>query len=195
MDVLELLKRALNACARVVKVGAGIQEEVRKDLVEDLQRICFNCEQALDTVLSRLRPIKDSYLSAPSLAKELRDFAADAETRDAFKPEHLCGDIDRLIVRLESNLDPLKYSIDYRRIEEVRRNLDFVGDYDASIYQSYDEFTWQLDQLATQLQDPSSFDVEERRRYAQHVIEDFEADLRSAIAGVRDTKNSIVQEI
>jgi hypothetical protein len=124
MEVLELLKRALNACARVVKVGAGIQEGVRKDLVEDLQRICLNCEKALDTVLARLRPIKDSYQSTPNLTKELRAFAADTETRNAFKPEHLCGDIDRLIVRLQSNLDPLKYSIDYTRIEEVRRNLN-----------------------------------------------------------------------
>ena len=195
MDVLELLKRAVIVCARVVKIGAGIQEPVRKNLVEDLQRICDNCETAFGTVLSRLRPIKDSYQSAPSLAKELRAFAADSETRDAFKPEHLCGEIDQLIVRLRSNLDPLKYSIDYTRIEDLRNNLDMVGDYDAEIYESYDDFAKQLDKLATQLQDSSSFDVEERRRYAQHVIEDFETDLDSAVAGVRKTKNSIVQGI
>jgi hypothetical protein len=59
MDVLELLNRALNACARVVRIGAGIQEPVRRQLVEDLQRICLNCETALGTVLSRLVPITD----------------------------------------------------------------------------------------------------------------------------------------
>jgi hypothetical protein len=40
MDVLDLLKRALIACARVVTIGAAIQEPVREKLVKDLQRIC-----------------------------------------------------------------------------------------------------------------------------------------------------------
>jgi hypothetical protein len=138
---------------------------------------------------------KAAYQSAPSLAKELRAFAADTETRDAFKPEHLCGEIDHLIAGLKSNLNRVKYSVDYTRIDDLRNNLDLVGNYDANIYQSYDQFARQLDTLATQLQDPSSFDVEERRRYAQHVIEDFETDLNSAVAGVRKTKDSIVHGI
>src|SRR3712207_6187319 len=137
MDVLALLQRALETCARVIKVGAGIQENVRRSLVEDLQQICLRCEEALGAVLSRLQPVKDAYQSAPRLARELRTFAADTETRNSFKPEHLCGEIDNLIVRLESNLDPLKYSIDYGRLEEVHENLGYVGEFDDAIYRSY----------------------------------------------------------
>jgi hypothetical protein len=196
MDVLAVLQRALETCARVIRVGAGIQENVRRDLVNDLQQICLRCEDALGTVLSRLQPVKDAYQSVPRLATELRAFAADTETRNAFKPERLCGEIDDLIVGLKSNLNPLKYSIDLGRLEEVHRNLGHVGEFDDAIYRSYDGFCQQLDSLATQLQDPSSFEyVEERRRYAQHVIEDFETDLRSTVAGVIKTKNSIVQAI
>lgn len=191
MDVLELLKRALKTCASVIKLGAGIQEKVRKELTNDLQQICLKCEEAYGTVLKRLSPVKDAFQDPTNLAKELRDFAADTATRNAFKPEHLCGEIDHLIVRLASNLDPLKYSIDYGRIQEIRANLSSVGNFDGAIYRSYDEFARQLDELATQLRDPT-FDAEERRRYAQHVIRDFEDDLRSAIDGVRGTKNNIL---
>lgn len=192
MEVLELLKRALQTCASVIKLGAGMQEKVRKELTNDLQQICLKCEKAYDTVLTRLGPVKDTFQHPVNLANALRDFAADTVTRDAFKPEHLCGAIDHLIVRLASSLDPLKYSIAYTRIEKIRMHLSTVGNYDAAIYQSYDEFARQLDELATQLHD-SSFDAEERRRYVEHVIREFETDLRLAIDSVRDTKNSILR--
>jgi hypothetical protein len=192
MEVLELLKRALKTCASVIKLGAGIQGKVRKELTKDLQQICLKCEKAYETVLKRLSPVKDAFQDPKSLAKALRGFATDTKTRNAFKPEHLCGEIDHLITRLESNLDPLKYSIDVMRIQDLRKHLQSVGNYDAAIYQSYDGFARQLDELATQLQD-SSFDIEERKHYAQHVIREFETDLRTAIDGVRDVKNSIIR--
>ena len=192
MEVLELLKRALKTCASVIKFGAGIQEDSRKRLVEDLQRICLNCERAYETVLKRLGPIKDAFQDPDALAVELREFAQDAQTRDAFKPEHLCGEVDHLVVRLESNLDPLKYSIDLTRIRELRQSLGMVGNYDAAIYESYDDFARQLDNLATQIRDPGS-DRNERGEYAQHVIAEFESDLRTAIDGVRQTKSTILQ--
>jgi len=192
MEVLELLKRALKTCASVIKLGAGIQEKVRKDLAEDLQKICLNCEKAYETVLERLAPIKDAFQDPGSLGKALRSFAADTRTRDTFKPEHLCSEIDYLIMQLESYLDPLKYSIDVTRIGDLRRQLKSVGNYDDAIYQSYDGFARQLDDLASQLQDPS-FDLKERGQYAQHVIRQFEADLRTAIDEVRDLKNSMIR--
>ena len=187
MEVLELLKRALKTCASVIKLGAGIQEKVRKELTKDLQQICLKCEKAYETVLKRLSPVKDAFQDPKSLAKALRGFATDTKTRNAFKPEHLCGEIDHLIIRLESNLDPLKYSINIMRIQDLRRHLQSVGNYDEAIYQSYDEFARQLDELATQLQN-SSFNIEERRHYARHVIREFETDLRAAIDEVRTSK-------
>jgi hypothetical protein len=191
MEVLELLKRALKACANAIKYGATIQETTRRELTSDLQQICSRCEDAYGAVLKRLKPIKDAFGNPGELAKELREFAADTETRNSFKPEHLCGEIDHLIVRLQSNLDPLKYSVDYSRIQEIQRNLQTVGDYDSAINRSYDEFARQLDSLATQLS--ATAEPEERHRYVQHVISDFESELRSAIDDVRNTKKAILQ--
>ena len=197
MDVLELLKRALNTCASVIKLGAGMQEKTRKELASELQQVCVKCEAAYDTVLSRLKPVKDAFHNPTALATALRDFAADAQTRKAFKPEHLCGEIDNLVMRLQSNLDPLKYSIDVRRIQDLRLHLQSVGNYDGAIYAAYDDFARELDGLATQLQNPAANQKEqaERREYAEHVITVFEIDLRSAIDSVRDTKNSILRAV
>lgn len=191
MEVLELLKRALKTCAGILRFGASLQEPARKELTADLQRICLNCEDAYSTVLKRLGPVKDAFHDPDRLAKELRDFAGDTQTRDAFKPEHLCGEIDHLIVRLESNLDPLKYSVDFSRLGEIRRNISLVGNYDLAIYSAYDDFARQLDDLATQFHDPAS-DANERALYARHVVTGFESDLRSAIDGIREAKQTIL---
>src|SRR5215470_1516449 len=121
MQVLEALKQAVKTCADVVKWGAGIQEPTRKALVADLQAICANCDAAYDAVLVRLVPIKNAFGTPVALAAELRAFSADTATRNKFKPDHLCGQVDQLLARIGSNLDPLKYSIDYRRIGDLRQ--------------------------------------------------------------------------
>ena len=96
-----------------------------------------------------------------------------------------------MLSRLSSNLDPLKYSVDYRKIEGLRESLKQFGSFDAAIYQSYDELTSQIDQIATQINDPA-FDSEERVQYARHVISDFEIELRSAKTSVREAKDQTV---
>jgi len=194
MQVLEALKQAVKTCADVVKWGAGIQEPTRKSLAADLQAICANCDAAYDAVLVRLVPIKNAFANPTALAMELRAFAADATTRASFKPDHLCGQVDQLLIRLSSNLDPLKYAIDYRRIGEVRQYLQQFGNFDAAIFRSYDELVAELDQIATQIQAPAS-DKQERSRYAQRVIEDFESDLRASQSAVRDAKTQTVRLI
>ncbi|WP_455387740.1 hypothetical protein [Petrachloros mirabilis] len=191
MEVLDLLKRAVKACADVIRWGAEIQGPARKALVKDLQDICLNCEAAYDAVLTRLIPVKDAFSNKDKLSTELRAFRADSQTRDKFKPEHLCGQVDQLLARLGSNLDPLKYSVDYRRIEDLRKSLKQFGSFDAAIYQSYDDLTSQLDQIATQINDPT-FDSKERAQYATHVINDFETELRSAKKSVREAKDQTV---
>ena len=192
MEVLELLRQALKTSVSVIKAGAGIQEKARKELVQDLQKICQNCETSYEAVLKRLAPIKDTFRRPDELAKELRAFAADPKARQSFKPERLCGEIDHLLVRLESNLDPLKYAIDISRIQEVKRTLGLVGNYDAAIYRSYDEFARQLDELATQIRDPR-FDANERAEYVQRVIREFDEDLRATIDNVRATKKEVLK--
>lgn len=191
MKVLEALKQAIMACAEVVKWGAGFQEPTRKGFAADLQAICMNCDAAYDAVLDRLVPIKNAFVDPITLAAELRAFAADGTTRASFKPSHLCGEVDQLLIRLSSNLDPLKYSIDFRRINDVRQYLQQFGDFDAHIFQSYDELMAELDQIATEIQAPAS-DKQERSLYAQHVIKNFESDLRSAQIAVRDAKTQTI---
>ena len=112
-------------------------------------------------------------------------------TRLRFKPEHLCGQVDQLLVRLGSNLDPLKYSLDFRRIQDLQQSLQHFGNMDGAIFDSYDQFASALDGIATQINDPA-FDANERARYVQHVIEDFEDELRSAQADMRTAKARVV---
>ncbi len=191
MLVVDLLKQALSACADVIKWGAGIQESTRKSLVSDLQDICTNCDDAYDAVIARLVPVKNAFADPNLLAHELRSFAADASTRSKFKPEHLCHRVDDLLVNLSSNLNPLKYSIDFRRIDGLRQSLNQFGNVDGAIYQSYDELTSELDRIATQISDPA-FNSQERCRYAQHVIQNFESELRSAQASAREAKRDTI---
>jgi hypothetical protein len=145
-----------------------LQGGTRKKLVADLQGICSNCENAYTAVLVRLVPVKNAFTNHASLATELRNFAADAKIRSQFKPYHLCGQIDHLLTDLSNNLNPLKYAVDFRRIEGLRSSLSQFGDFDGAIYTSYDEFAAQLDKIATQIRDPT-FDTYERSNYARRL--------------------------
>jgi hypothetical protein len=191
MQVLEALKQAVRACADIVSWGAGVQGPERKQLAASLQEICTACEGAYDAVLARLVPVKNSFSNPDALATEIRAFAADAGTRDKFKPEHLCHQVDQLLVRLGDNLDPLKYSIDYRRIKELREYLSRFGDYDGAIFESYDVLVSQLDKIASQIQS-SPTDKQERADYARKIIQRFEKDLRETQSAVREAKNEVV---
>jgi hypothetical protein len=191
MRVLDLLTGALKTSARVVKLGAGLQEKTRKQLVTDLNRICGKCQTAFDTVLVRLKPVKNSARNSKRLAIALRQFAADSATRKAFKPEHLCGEVDSILVSLESNLNPLKYSLDVTRLREIRGQLLQVGNADAAIYQSYDDLTRELDNLASEILGGTS-ELAKRTEYARHIISAFEDDLRAALRGVREARDMIL---
>lgn len=191
MLVLDALKQSINAAADVIKWGAGIQETARKDLVTKLQAICSNIEAAYDAVLTRLVSVKNAYNDPAALGKELRSFAADPATRSQFKPDHLCGDVDVLMTQLSNNLDPLKYSVDFRRIRELRNYLLQFSNVDAAILHDYDEFTRQLDDLATQIQDAHA-DLQERTLYVRHVVESFTDELRSVQTEMRAAKAKVV---
>ncbi|MEO7599037.1 MAG: hypothetical protein ABIV50_08905 [Opitutus sp.] len=191
MQVLEALKQAVKACAEVIGWGSGIQEPQRKDLAMSLQAICTACDTAYGAVLARLVPIKNAFGDPAALATEIRSFAADSVTRDMFKPEHLCGQVDQLLVRLSSNLDSLKYSIDFRRINELRQYLGRFGDYDGAIFESYDDLVAQLDKIASEIQ-LSAKDKTERADYARRIIQRFEKELRETQTAVRDAKKEVI---
>ncbi len=177
MQVLDVLKQAISASARVLRWGAGIQEPARKELAVELQAICANCATTYDAVLARLVPVKNAFSNPAGLSTQLRAFAADHQTRAYFKPAYLCSQVDHLLMKLNSNLDPLKYSVDYRHISEIRAYLGQFGEFDGAIFKAYDDFVAELDQIATQIQ--SSPDPQERARYAEHVIREFEHELRA----------------
>jgi len=119
--------------------------------VSDLQKICYNCENAHSAVIMKLKPVKDCYEDTPKLSKALREFASDPEARTFFHPDALCGDIDKLLMKLSSNLDPLKFAIDFNKIQALSAELKQIGNYDWSIYMAFDTFARQLDDLSTDL--------------------------------------------
>jgi hypothetical protein len=194
MDVLNTLKEAIKTAGSVIKWGAGLQETTRKSLVADLQAICANCETAYDAVLVRLVPIKNAFSDPNRLAAELRSFAADPITRSQFKPEGLCTQVDQLLAQLDSNLAPLKYSIDVRRIRDLRGAFMQFGNVDKAIFDSYDQFAAALDQIATQIQ-TGKLDPREAAAYVQHVIDDFADEVRSLKNEMRDAKAKVVGSI
>ena len=162
MDFLSILKDAVKECSRVIKFGAGIQSKARNRLIADLQSICSKVETAYSDVLARLHPVKDSFQNPKILAKELKRFAADKKTRNAFKPDHLCGEVDSLLNDLENNLDPLKYSIDVKKISSLRQNIQRVGNLDFQIFEAYDQFTRELDNLGIDIESANA-DLKEER--------------------------------
>src|SRR5580704_15051571 len=103
MDVLDVLTSVVRTCTRVIKVGADIQESARKRLVDDLQETCSAAEDSFGEVLKRLLPIKKASGDPKALALELHAFRADQATRAVFKPDHLCGRVDQLLLDLKNN--------------------------------------------------------------------------------------------
>ncbi|KVP84757.1 hypothetical protein WL22_04585 [Burkholderia ubonensis] len=91
---------------------------------------------------------------------------------------------------LKDNLDPLKYSVDYRHISEIQAYIGQLGELDGALFKSYDEFVAELDQIATQIQ--SSRDPQERARYAEHVIREFESELRATQMAVIEAKDQTI---
>ena len=192
METLQVLKRALSAAAEVLSFGADIQKDARERLIADLHSICGKCEDAYGTVLLRLRPVKQAFGDPQLLANELLDLSTDQSTRDSFKPEHLCGEVDNLLDALANNLDTLKYAVDWNRITAIKEGIRNIGNFDAAIFASYDEFARDLGAISTQLTDPSE-NTMERVTYAKRVITEFEKELRDAIDGVRRCKDLVLR--
>ncbi len=97
---------------------------------------------------------------------------------------------------LDSNLKPLKYSLDLFRIGEIRKGLGKVGEFDAKFYASYDKLTSDLDQLAFEIESGLTTNKRDearataRQAYQRILI--FEDELNTSIADMRDVKNRIL---
>jgi hypothetical protein len=195
-NVFNFLRSFLSECGRIVKFGAGLQNPVRKELTEKLQGICLRCESSYSFVLSGLRPVKEAYGDQPRLAHALRDFAANQEIRDRFKPERFCGEADYILDKLSNNLEPLKYAIPLGKIQSLKRGMTEFQDYDSAMRNSFDEFARSLDGVASDLANPQlkGDDLAERMLYIRSVVEGFEDDLSKTVRDVRDVKNKYLRE-
>jgi hypothetical protein len=191
MQVLMLLRNAVSECAKVITFGAQKQSQSRLRIIETLLTTCDNCESAYSKVLERLLPVKNSLMNSNELPGELRRFAADSETRNFFKPERLCGEIDKILVDLNNNLDPTKYSIDVMRLNAVRQGLHQIGNYDGEIRRQYDDLTRALNDLSNQIEQAPPEEISNLLNYAKNTIVDFENDLSLTVKCMRDTKNTI----
>jgi hypothetical protein len=195
MENLNLLKSAVTIFSRIITSASRAQAQARADLVDELQAICSECESAYSIVLERLRPVKDAYRDPARLEQELRDLAADRRTRDIFKADHLCGQVDHLLSKLQSNLAALKYSVDVRTLDRLKERLKEIGNYDAALYRDYDEFARDLDRLSHEIGTAPS--VEDRTRlmaYSRSYIDDFEKELWDTIDAMRRAKDRVLRD-
>lgn len=149
---LPFLRRALKACGSILRVGRGIQEPTRQKLAKDLMKVCSNCQDAHESFLKHIKRVKDALPEAPKLAKESQRFASSSIPRRAFKPHKLCGDVNLLLTRLRSNLDPLKYSVAVNRIGKLETQFKEFLDYDNAFYEAFDSFARDLSKDAIDLQ-------------------------------------------
>jgi hypothetical protein len=195
VEVLEYLRTFVSESSRVIKFGAGLQNPTRKELVDQLQGICSRCESAYSSILAKLGPVKDSYNDREQLAKALKTFARDPQAKDSFKPDQLCGEADRLLDRLNNNLDLLKYSIDVHKIEALKKGMARFQNYDGAIYSAFDAFALSLDRLASDLDNKQlkGAAAVERMSYVRHVVEDFEDEISQTVRAVQDAKNRLLR--
>jgi hypothetical protein len=174
-----------------------MQSAARNSLINDLQKICSNVESAYSDVLAKLRPVKDSFDKPKNLKKELKKFTADKDTRDSFKPDKLCGRVYNLISDFEDNLNPLKYSVDVKKLSKLKDQFNLIGNVDGALYDAYDEFSRDLDKISieinTLIRKKSKKRLEERTLYVQHLIVDFEDELFDAIKTMREAKDRILR--
>ena len=138
MNPVRFLGEALRTASRSIGFLWRTQGNERRDLISQLQAICSKCDDAYFAVLEKLSPIKQAYGDRKAMADAMRVFAADSETRKAFKPEHLCGEVDQLLQRLSSHADWLKYSVDLRGIERLRGAISNMSSYDGELRDYYD---------------------------------------------------------
>lgn len=189
MNAVTFLGDALRRSAKTIEFLAIGQAKERRRIVDDLQAICSRCDDAYATLLKRLKPVKKAYGDRKALADALRDFATDESARSAFKPEYLCAEVDQLLQRLASYADWTRYSIDARRIQEFKEALELMGNYDGQLWDYYDAHTRAMDELASELASmKAGRKASDRMSYAEHIVSEFENDLRQALKEIRKAK-------
>jgi len=189
MGALGQLREAFEAAGRAIGSASKTQGAARRELVDSLEHVASKCDDAYTHVRAALRPVRDSYRDPAHLAAALREFAGDPDVRTSIKPHQLCGEVMTLLDKLADNLDPLKYSIDVRKIRAVRASLGELNQLDYNIKNEYEEFTRDLDAVADQLDHAGANEAQERIAYVRQVIADFDRELSELVTSVREAKD------
>jgi septation ring formation regulator EzrA len=172
---------------------ATTQSRERIRLVTQLRKVCSDCDGAYDELITRLVPLRDVHVPPQKLAQELRTFAADTNTRNLFKPEGLCKDINDLLEAMNDNLKALKYSVDVFAISDIQAHLQQLGDYDHQMYHQYDRFRNDLHRIADQISASNPEQSLALAALARSTIADVCEDLENAINNIRKVSSSIVE--
>src|SRR5688572_4025182 len=190
---IDLNTNIIKTAARVIKTLITTQSRARSRLISELTAVCEKCDDAYSSLLVRLKPVRATVKQPDKLVAELRSLAGDASARKKFKPEKLCTEIDKLLLDLSSNVNALKYSVNFLSIKRLRLVLTSMGNYDNALYRQYDEFMWEMQAIAKAIENGKV--KAEKRALAAHVdssIEELQAKLRSSLKEIRKAKSEVV---
>jgi hypothetical protein len=189
---IQLNTTVIKTGVRIVKNLITAQSRARTRLLSELTAVCEKCEDAYSSLLTRLKPIRSTFRNPNKLAIELRSLASDANARRKFKPEHLCSEIDKLLMDLSSNVNALKYSVNVFSINDIRRALKSMGNYDQALYHQYDTFMAEMNSIASAIESGKPAQKAPLAAHAAASIDELQKNLQSALKEIRKAKNEIV---
>ncbi len=181
----------VRACTRLLRYLPGLQPDERKHLVHDVQVICNRSAEAYSALLARLLVIKAAFRDPVLLVRELRLFSADTQTRAAFKPEYLCGEVDQLLQELKGRLDTLGYSVRMSGLGTLDETLRRMADYEGELSHQYDQFRSELDHVAAEVERTTGPDRRHWVRYVEELVSDTEVELHRSIGDMHRAKEDV----
>lgn len=183
----------VRACTRLLRYLPGLPQDTRGHLVRDVQVICSRSAEAYTALLTRLLAIKAAFRDPVVLVQELRLFAADTQTRAAFKPEYLYGEVDHLLQEFKGHLDTLGYSVRMSGLGTLDETLRRMGDYDGELAHQYDQFRSELDHVAAEIERTTGPDRRHWVRYVEELVSDTEVELHRSIGDMHRAKEDVTR--
>jgi hypothetical protein len=181
----------IRACTRLLRYLPGLPQDERQHLVRDVQAICAGCEEAYAALVARLSPVKAVFRDPPTLVRELRAFAADAQARAAFNPEYLGGEVGRLLQELRGRLDALGYSARMSGLGTLDETLQRMGEYDGDLSDQFDQFRAELGHVAGEIERTTGPDRRHWVQYVEELVSDAEVELHRSIGDVRRARDDV----
>jgi hypothetical protein len=188
MEGIGLNKTVIKTSLRIIRDLITTQSRARTRLLEELTSVCVKCDDAYDSLLTRLKPVRAAMKNPDKLAVELRLIAGDAAARKKFKPEKLCTEIEELLMDLSNNVNALKFSVNILTLSRLRGAISSMGNYDQALYQQYDAFMMEMNSVAQGIENGST---DERAALAAHAassVDELQKSLQAALKEIRKAK-------